>query len=427
MSVLQKMFEGITIPRMVKVEQRFDDTKIDDAAFTLRQELNKQEIASTIQPGMRIAIGVGSRGLRQIDLLVRELVCFLIEREAKPFIIPAMGSHGGATAEGQVEILASLGITEATVGCPIKSSMEVIEIGKIANGLPVYADKIAAQEADGIVYIARVKPHTAFRSQSESGLVKMLTIGLGKHRGAATCHSYGYRNMGRHILQMAEVALNKLPILFAVASVENAYDEIMHLSAVPAQKLFEEDQRLLPLAKDNIPRILLPKMDVLIIDRVGKEISGEGMDPNVTGRYASPYVASDNYATQIGVLDLTDNSHGNATGMGPADYITRRMFDKIDFEVTYANSITAVLPACAKTPLVMKSDYDVFRAAIRTSEIPDQNKVRLVRIANTLHLKHIMISENMKEEACQHRSLNIISEPFELQFDSQGNLVNSFE
>ena len=426
MSVLQKMFAGIVIPRMVKVEQKFDDSKVEDVARTLQLELNKVEIAATVQPGMRIAIGVGSRGLRHIDLLVRELVAFLTERGAKPFIIPAMGSHGGATAEGQAEILASLGVTEAAVGCPVRSSMEVVEIGRIANGLPVYADKIAVEEADGIVYIARVKPHTAFRNQSESGLLKMLTIGLGKHRGAATCHSYGYRNMGSHILQMADVAIQKLPILFAVASVENAYDEIMHLSAVPVEKLKAEDQRLLPIAKENIPRILLPKMDVLIIDQVGKEISGEGMDPNVTGRYSSPYVASDNYATQIGVLDLTEKSHGNATGMGPADYITRRMYDKIDFDVTYANCITAVLPACAKTPFVMKSDYDVFRAAIRTCEVPDQKQVKLVRISDTLHLDSIMISESMIEEARQHPQLEIVSEPFALQFDAQGNLLPSY-
>ncbi|EAX47949.1 conserved hypothetical protein [Thermosinus carboxydivorans Nor1] len=424
MRVLDKMLEGITVPRMFKVKQNFNAAKVDDLVQALHKELNKREILGKIHPGKRIAIGIGSRGLCKIDLLARELVKFIKERGAKPFIIPAMGSHGGATAEGQAEILASLGITEAAVGCPIVSSMDVVQIGNISNGLPVYMDKHAVQEADGIVFIARIKPHTAFRNKSESGFAKMIAIGFGKHRGAATCHSYGYRHMGEHILQIAEVALKNAPILFAVGTVENAYDEIMHVTAVPAERLLEEDQRLLPIAMENIPRILFDKIDVLIVDKIGKEISGEGMDPNVIGRYASPYVASANYPTRIGVLDLTEKSHGNATGIGTADYITRRIFNKIDFEATYANCITAVLPGAAKIPIVMNSDYDLFRAAILTAEVPDLKKVRLVRIADTLHLKTIMISENMIDEAYKNPNLTILTDPLELKFDAKGNLLD---
>ncbi|WP_425058711.1 hypothetical protein SCACP_33680 [Sporomusa carbonis] len=425
MNVVKRMLEGIPVPRMVRVNQTFNTEKISDVAGKLKAELNKPEIVEKICPGKRIAIGVGSRGLCNIDLLVRETVAFLKEHGAIPFIVPAMGSHGGATAEGQAEILANLGVTEATVGCPIVSSMDVVQIGKIANGLPVYMDKHAIEEADGIIYIARIKPHTAFRNKSESGLVKMITIGLGKHKGASTCHSYGYGSMGENLLQMAEVALKNSPILFAVGTVENAYDEIMHITVVPAEKIIEEDQRLLPVAKANIPRILFDQIDVLIVDRIGKEMSGEGMDPNVTGRYASPYASGGLQVKQIAVLDLTEKSHGNASGMGTADYITRRLFEKINFEAVYANLITAVLPSAAKTPIVLDSDYDVFRAAIRTSEVPDWEKVRLVRISDTMNLKTIMISESMVAEARQNPNLTILTDPFELQFDVNGNLIDA--
>ncbi|KGK82247.1 hypothetical protein DP73_20785 [Desulfosporosinus sp. HMP52] len=423
MSIVQEMLEGISVPRMIKVKQTFCSDRIDNVTLELRKELNKPQILEKISPGKRIAVGVGSRGITNIVLLVQETIKFLKERGADPFIIPAMGSHGGATAKGQVEILESLGVTEEAAGCPIVSSMDVVEIGSISNGLPVLLDRNAA-EADGIVYIARVKPHTAFRSKSESGLAKMISIGLGKHKGASICHSYGYRNMAKHILEIAEVALKQASILFGVGVVENAYDETMHIKVVPAEKIIEEDQRLLPIAKENIARILVKPIDVLIVDKIGKEISGEGMDPNVTGRYVSPYVGGDSKVTQIAVLDLTENSHGNATGMGSADYITRRIFEKLDFDAMYANCITAVLPSAARTPIVLNSDYDVIRAAIRTSEVPDLNTARIVRIQNTLNLETIMISESMLQETGNNPNLSLLSEPFELQFDMYGNLLN---
>ena len=424
MSIVQEMLEGILVPRMVKVKQTFRGDRIDNVVLELRKELNNPQILKKISPGKRIAVGVGSRGISNIVLLVQETVKFLKDRGAVPFIIPAMGSHGGANAEGQAEILASLGVNENTAGCPIVSSMDVTQIGIISNGLPVFLDRNAA-EADGIVYIARVKPHTAFRSKSESGLAKMISIGLGKHKGAAICHSYGYRNMAKHILEIAEVALKKTSILFAVGVVENAYDQTMHIKVVPNEKIIEEDQRLLPVAKENISRILLKPIDVLIVDKIGKEISGEGMDPNVTGRYASPYVSSDCQVTQIAVLDLTEGSHGNATGLGSADYITRRIFDKIDFDAMYANCITAVLPSAARTPIVLNSDYDVIRAAIRTSEVPDLKKARIVRIQDTLNLNTIMISESMLQDVDKNPDLTVVSEPFELPFDMNGNLLKN--
>lgn len=422
MSIIKAMLEEISVPRMVKVKQTFSSDRIDNIALELREELNKPQILEKISPGKRIAIGVGSRGITNIVLVVQETVKFLKERGAEPFIIPAMGSHGGATADGQHEILASLGVTENTAGCPIVSSMDVTQIGSISNGLPVLIDSNAT-EADGIVYIARVKPHTAFRSKSESGLTKMIAIGLGKHKGASICHSYGYRNMAKHILEIAEVALNQTSILFAVGVVENAYDETMLIKVVPAEKIIEVDQHLLPMAKENISRIMFSSIDVLIVDKIGKEISGEGMDPNVTGRYASPYVSGEGQVTQIAVLDLTEKSHGNATGVGSADYITRRVFNKIDFDAMYANCITAVLPSAARIPVVLDSDYDVIRAAIRTSEVPDLRKARVVRIPNTLNLNTIMISESMLQETYKSPNITLLGEPFELQFDIKGNLI----
>ena len=277
-----------------------------DVAGALRDQLAKPGVIDTVKPGMQIAIGVGSRGVAEIPKLARVTVEEIKKRRGVPFIVPAMGSHGGATAEGQREVLANLGVTEETAGCEIRSSMDVVELGRLDNGLPVYMDKFA-HAADGIVVINRVKPHTCFRSSNESGMVKMITIGLGKQKGAESCHAYSFKYMAEHILAMSAISLARTPILFGVGTVENAYERIARVVAVPANELVEVEKGMLIEAKANMPKFMFDQFDVLIVEQIGKEISGDGMDPNITGRYPTPYASGGPDIAKIAVLDLSCN------------------------------------------------------------------------------------------------------------------------
>lgn len=421
MSILGQILEDVPLPRMARVWQSFPAPQVEDIPGTLNEQLAKPGIVDTVRPGMRIAIAVGSRGIADLPTLVRVTVEAIRARGGQPFLVPAMGSHGGATAEGQRDVLANLGVTEQTAGCPIVSSMEVVEVGKLAGGLPVFFDK-QASEADGIAMIARVKPHTAFRGPSESGLVKMIAIGLAKQRGAESCHAYGFKRMAEHIQSMSAIALGRMPILFGVAVVENAYDRIARIAAVPARELQAADRALLIEAKANMPRLLIDSFDALIVDRMGKEISGDGMDPNITGRYATPYATGGPQFEKLAVLDLTEQTHGNAVGIGAADFTTRKLVDKIDFEATYLNSFTSTVAAVARIPVTLANDREAVLAAIKTCTAPDLAQARVVRIEDTLHLGGISISESMLAEARAHDQIEILSEPEEMRFDEQGNL-----
>ncbi len=423
MAIIQSLLQGIPLPRMVKVRQKFDAPADGNVEQTLRNEIAKEAVAKKIQPGMRIAVAVGSRGLADLPVLVRVTVEELKKRGAHPFIVPAMGSHGGATAAGQQEVLANLGITEKTAGCSIISSMEVIEVGRLANGLAVLIDK-QAHEADGIVVIARIKPHTAFRGASESGLAKMLTIGLGKQKGADSCHAYSFKYMAQFVVDMAKIKLEQCKFLFGVATVENAYDQIRIVEAVPAEDFIKRDQELLPLARISMAKLNFNQIDVLIVDKIGKDISGDGMDPNITGRYPTPYARGGPEISKLVVLDLTERTHGNANGMGPADFTTRKLFNKIDYESTYANALTSTVCEPIRIPMILESDQQAIAAAIKTCNARELSKVRVVRIKNTLQLGEIYISEAMLSEAEQHEQLEVCSEPQLMNFDESGNLVS---
>jgi hypothetical protein len=376
LGIIQELLRETQLPRMVKVRQKFTVTEVRDIPATIRQEFTKAGIGERIKTGMRIAIAVGSRGLDRLPELVRLTVAEIKERGGQPFVVPAMGSHGGATAAGQAKVLANLGVTEASVGCPIRSSMEVVEVGQINNGLAVHMDK-QAYEADGIVVINRVKPHTAYRGPCESGLAKMLTIGLGKQKGAETCHMYSFKHMAEHVFAMAQVKIACCKVLFAIGTVENAYDKISTLVAVPAENIMDLDQQLLVEAKAKMPRILFDVIDVLVVDQIGKEISGDGMDPNITGRYPTPYASGGPEVNKLVVLDLTKETNGNACGIGVGDYTTRKLFHKIDFDYTYANCITNTTPAPARLPMIMASDREALLAAVKTCNARDMSKVRM--------------------------------------------------
>ena len=421
MSILRTLLEDIPIPKMVKIRQKFDRTRIEDHIGKLKEELKKPGAIDRIKPGQKVAVAVGSRGVANIADFTRTTIEALKEAGAEPFIVPCMGSHGGATAEGQREVLHHLGVTEEAMGAPIKSSMEVVKIAELPNGLPVYVDKIAST-ADAIVVINRVKPHTAFRGPIESGIMKMIAIGLGKQKGAEACHQLGFKYMAENVPAMARIMLEKLPIVFGVALVENAYDETCIIEVLPAADIEKREVQLLKEAKARLPKILFDQIDVLVIDYIGKNISGDGMDPNITGRYPTPYAHGGPDVSKMVVLDLTPETKGNANGVGTADFTTQRLVDKTDWPATYANGLTSTVCAPTKQATTLENDLYAIKAAIKTCNILDYTKCRLVRIRDTLHLGEIEISVNMLEEARQHPDIEILTEPYEWTFDSEGYL-----
>lgn len=422
MSVIEELLEGVALPPMAQISQRFSTREVQDVAEALRSELNKPDIIGQVKEGMRVAIAVGSRGMAQLPLIVKSVAEQIKALGAKPFIVPAMGSHGGASAAGQKEVLASLGITEESTGCPIVSSMEVVELGTTKQGQPVFIDK-NAYSADGIVIINRVKVHTAFSGANESGLVKMITIGLGKQRGADSCHALGFKEMADFIVEMARISINKAPFLFGIATVENAYEKIAQIAAVPVTAIIETDQKLLAEMKAGMPKLLLQPIDVLIVDKLGKEFSGGGMDPYITGRPPTPYVSVPGVSVaRLVVLDVSDSSHGNVNGLGMADITTRRLFEKIDFTATYANVLTSTVTPSGRIPLIMASDRQAVQAAIKTCNAPDPGKIRVVRIPNTLYIDKIFVSAAMLPEAKRQPDICVLSPLQDWMFDSAGNL-----
>ncbi len=420
--IINKALRDIPIPRMVRIRQKFDGTKLEDPLAVLQQELRKPGTMDRVKPGTEVAICVGSRGVANIAGMTRTVVDAVKAAGATPFIVPCMGSHGGSTDAGQREVLEHLGVSAEAMGCEIRSSMEVVQIDKMANGLPVYVDAYA-YKADAIIVINRVKPHTAFRGKIESGIMKMISIGLGKQKGAEACHQLGFKYMAEFVPEMATLMMNKLPILFGVAAVENAYDETCRIEVLPAEHVYEREQVLLEEAKARLPKILFSQIDVLVIDYIGKNISGDGMDPNITGRYPTPYASGGPDVTKMIVLDLTKESKGNANGVGTADFTTRRLVDKADWPGTYMNGLTSTVCAPTKMATMLESDKLAIQAAVKTCNILDYTTCRLVRIKDTLHLGEIEISETLLEEARRHPDIEIISEPYELSFDSEGYLA----
>lgn len=410
-----------SIPRMCKVRQKFDDYEIHDVEAEVKKKLQRPGTLDRIKPGQSIAITAGSRGIANIARITKTIVDEVKRVGGKPFIVPTMGSHGGATAQGQLEVLASYNITENTMGCPIRSSMETIQVGVSEYGKPVRIDKNAT-EADGIIVVGRVKPHTAFRGRYESGLIKMIAIGLGKQFGAEICHADSFRYMEQNITSIAKVAIEKCKIIFGVATVENAYDETRRIEAVPAEKFFDEEPALLEEAKKNMPVILFPEIDVLIVDEIGKNISGDGMDPNITGTFCTHYASGGVTKQRTVVLDLTEETHGNAIGLGMADFSVQRAFDKMEFEKTYPNVLTSTVISVAKIPMILASDRLAIQAAIQTCNKIDYNNPRIVQIKNSLKIGEIYISESLLEEAKNNPQIEILEEPKEMAFDENGNL-----
>ena len=421
MSIIEQVLKDIPIPRMVRIRQTFDAPVLDDPIAALREELAKPGAIAGIRPGQSVAVAVGSRGIANIAPVTLEVIDAIKAAGASPFIVPCMGSHGGATAEGQTEVLRHLGIDEQTMGAPVRSSMDVIQLDALPNGLPVYCDRLAA-EADAIVVINRIKPHTAFRGPIESGIMKMIAIGLGKQKGAEACHQLGFKYMAENVPAMADIMLDKLPIVFGVALVENAYDETCKIEVIPAAEIGLREPALLEQAKSLMPKLLFDQIDVLVIDYIGKNISGDGMDPNITGRYPTPYAHGGPDVGKMVVLALTPESKGNANGVGTADFTTRRLTDATDWPGTYMNGLTSTVCAPTKMATALDNDKLAIQAAVKTCNILDYTACRMVRIRDTLHLGEIEISATLLDEARANPQIEIIGEPYELEFNEEGQL-----
>lgn len=417
------MVKDTFIPKMFCVRQVFPHPKIEkeDIPNLIRTLLSDDKFSSRVLPGMRIAITAGSRGIANVALTTKCIADFVKSRGANPFVVPAMGSHGGATAEGQKAILAGYGITEETVGCPIISSMEVKKIGVNDEGGDVYIDKNAA-EADGIILGCRIKPHTAFRGPYESGMMKMMAIGLGKQYGAEVCHESGFKNMAKNVPLFGKCIIKNAPILFAVPTIENAFDETCKIVAVAAEDIESQEPALLKEAFSLMPRILVDSCDVLIVDQIGKNFSGDGMDPNITGTFCTPYATGGIQAQRVVVLDLSPETHGNGIGLGYSSATTKRVYDQLDLGTMYTNAITCTVLGGVRIPIVMESDKEAIQVCIKSCNEIDKKHPRVVRIHNSLHIEHIMLSEAYLPEIQNRSDIVIESEPKDLPFDTEGNL-----
>jgi len=410
----------MALPRMIRVQQQFPRPVVGHVPRAVADAL--AAAGTAVKRGDTVAVGAGSRGIANIDVIVRATVDWLREVGARPFIFPAMGSHGGGTAEGQLSVLAHYGITEATMGCPVRATMDVVEVGE-ALGMPVWLDRMAA-EADWIGLVNRVKPHTDFKGTIESGLFKMMTIGLGKWKGAIQYHranvTHGYETV---ITSVGREMLDRARIGFGLGVVENAYDETARIEAFNAENLEAGERRLLKDARDWMMRLPFSPIDVLIVEQMGKNISGSGMDSNVIGRPTNPHepFPNDPKILWIVALDLTDESYGNATGIGNADFTTRRLVDKIDMKATLINCITACTPNGAKVPATYDTDREAIETALSCIGLTPPERARVIRVCNTLRLGEVDVSEAYLDAVAARSDLTALGDR-PLVFDTAGML-----
>ena len=417
--------EDLIFPRMVPVKQKFNTQRVASIPAAVHQEFTKPEITRDLKPGAKVAVAVGSRGIANLKEIVKAVVEELKALGLQPFIVPGMASHGGATAEGQEEVLASFGVTAEEMGVPLISSMEVVELGSV-DDCPLYFDKNAF-EADAVVMINRIKPHTSFKGPVESGLLKMLVIGLGNHKGATAIHSMGFDLFRELIPKAGALILDKIPPAVGVAVLENAYDETAKIVAVPGHAIPHREPGLLAEAKSFMPRLLMDSIDVLIVDEIGKDISGSGMDPNITGRVASGLTEGFNAPPiqKILVLGLTERTHGSAVGIGMADVTTRKVVASINFSYTYANCITSTIVGAAKIPMFLNTEQEALLVAVKTCNRLKPEQAKIVRIKNTLELNHIFVSGPCLAELAGREDIEVLGEPFSIEFDSGGNILGA--
>jgi len=417
-----------TLPRIFPVRQKFDRTQIEDVAEATRRELARLDLGELVQPGQSVAITAGSRGIDRIGEILQAIVQHFQQLGAEPFLVPAMGSHGGGTAEGQVAILASLGITEASMGCPIRATMETKVVAQAPEGFDVHIDRYAC-EADHVVVCGRVKPHTGFTGDIQSGLLKMLLTGLGKHNGARLYHqaTVDYE-FGRIVRSVAGEVLDQCSVIAGVAIVENALSKVMHVEAVPPGMFETRDQQLLTLATERMARLPFDEIDVLLVDEIGKEISGTGMDTNTIGRKYNDHAATGDERPRIKrivVRGLSKKTGGNGNGIGMAEFCVARVLEQIDRKTTQINGITANHMGAAMLPPDLPTDRAALEAALSTIGLTPREQARLVWIKSTKELETLWGSEALLAEVKQRDDLNILGELQAFSFDSQGNLSSA--
>jgi len=406
-----------------RVSQVFENKKIDNISEKIFQELKRIKFNEKIKPGMQIGITVGSRGIDNLELIIKTVIQRVKECGGSPCIIAAMGSHGAAAVEGQLSILASYGITEEKMGVPVRVTDEVIELGKLKNGLPVFCNKIA-YSVDGIIVINRIKVHTAFKSDIESGLCKMLAVGLGGHKGASLVHSLGVKGLSDYMVKFAEVIIQKAPILCGIGILENGYDKTYKIVLANPEDFKEVDRKLLKESKKILPRLPVSNIDLLAIEEIGKNISGTGMDTNIVGGITE-FPKGSFYPPKIKetlLLDLTPESHGNAHGVGLATAITQRLYDKIDFKATYINSITSGFLYKSRIPMIFTTEEEAFKNCLSVLGNLPGTKPRIIIIKNTLKLNKMFVSEPVWEEIKDRKNISPLGNWEELKFDNEGKL-----
>ncbi|MCH8268032.1 MAG: DUF2088 domain-containing protein [Acidobacteria bacterium] len=422
-------------PRMMQVRQRFSKSPPLDIRAVIEQGFRSQGIGERVKQGSRIAVAVGSRGIRNLDKIVSCLLELLQAAGSKPFIVPAMGSHGGATPEGQTELLATFGITEQKLGVPVKASMEVKSLGRTEDGIETWFST-EALGADGIIVVNRVKPHTDFEASIGSGILKMISIGLGKHAGAATCHArsarLGHERVIRTVSQLIIHSLHSAhsaPILCGVAILEDAVHETAQIEFLKPEEMESREEQLHARAKALMPKLPFDQIDLLIVDRIGKNISGTGMDPNIIGRHVQGYSASLSgggqgrpHISRIFVRELTPETRGNAIGIGLADLTTTRMVQAMDKPTTYINVLTALTPQNAKIPIHFDTDREAISQGLVSLALPEGVEPKVVRIADTLSLEHLAVSEAYADLLGKEEKLQAQGDWEAMKFDSSGNL-----
>lgn len=398
------------LPAMHRVRQMFRRQTISDVEGVVREQLMKVEITGKVKPDMKVAVAVGSRGIKNLFTIVKTTIEFLKQQGAKPFIVSAMGSHGGGNEEGQREVLAGYGITEEALGVPVVTTVDVIKLGETNKKIPVYFDR-AASEADLIIPINRIKLHTDFVGPLQSGLCKMLVIGLGNQKGCSSIHEEDPEAFAETIEAAARIIIQKMPVGFGVAIMENAYDETTHIEAIPRECFVEREKELVKHTKENMPCIQIEAADVIVVDEIGKNVSGAGFDPNILGRSSvlTTYVLHIPKFQKMVLLDLTDESHGNAIGLGAFDVITKNVYEKMDMESTYANSIACKCVSDVKIPLITKDADEAIRVALKACRNVDREHARIIRIKNTLQLEYIEVSDALLDEV-EHNPNLILEE-----------------
>lgn len=411
----------MSLPKVVKIKQHFTGPTVSNIEEKVAAEFSKDSISKTITAGMEIAITAGSRGIANIAEIIRATAAEVKKRGAHPFIVPSMGSHGGATAEGQIEVLESLGVTESYCQAPIRATMDVVDIGKTEAGISVYMDKIA-YESDGVILVNRIKEHTDFSANIESGLMKIASIGLGNHKQAQAIHSLGVTGIRDHMPKVAEVIFQSGKVIMGIGIVENAFEETAEIEAIPVAQIPIREQELLAFSKSLLPRLPVDQIDILFVDEIGKNYSGTGMDTNVIGRLRilgteEPERPNVDY---IIASDLSEASHGNALGIGLADLTTERLFNKVDHQKMNENVITSTFLKRASIPIVLPNDKQAIEAALRGSWGKDASTLRFIRIPNTLHLGELYISEALLPDIQNMENIEVISGLAPMDFDKDG-------